>query len=137
MISAKRPDEAEKLLSATAETILHGENKGKDSGVSATSDTRRRSPGKADSQAAVVLAKLILLRLLRRLGFDVRPEGKLTAGEADRRAYVVKALHGVRWPLHDHCRKVFHWSPAQVLVRFVLIQLFLVPLLFVLLVKVR
>ncbi|MDY5954410.1 MAG: phospho-N-acetylmuramoyl-pentapeptide-transferase [Kiritimatiellia bacterium] len=83
------------------------------------------------------LAKLILLRLLRRLGFDVRPEGKLTAGEADRRAYVVKALHGVRWPLHDHCRKVFHWSPAQVLVRFVLIQLFLVPLLFVLLVKVR
>lgn len=61
MISAKRPDEAEKLLSAAAETILHGGKKGVDSGVPATSNTRRRSPGKADSQIAVVLAKLILL----------------------------------------------------------------------------
>lgn len=83
------------------------------------------------------LAKIILLRGLRRFGFDTRPDVKLGADELDLRHPLVKVLHGVRWPLHDHCRKVFHWSPAQVLMRFVLVQLFLIPLLFVLLVKVR
>ncbi len=46
-------------------------------------------------------------------------------------------LHSVRFPLHDHCRKNMRWSNAQVLMRFVLIQSFLTPLLFVILVKIR
>ena len=50
---------------------------------------------------------------------------------------MIKALHSVRFPLHDHCRKNMHWSNAQVLMRFVLIQSFLTPLLFVILIKIR
>ena len=49
----------------------------------------------------------------------------------------VRALHAVRFPLHDHCRKNLHWSNAQVLMRFVLIQAFMTPMLFVLLIKIR
>ena len=50
---------------------------------------------------------------------------------------IVRTLHAIRFPLHDHCRKNMQWSNAQVLMRFVLIQAFLTPLLFVLLIKVR
>ena len=50
---------------------------------------------------------------------------------------LVKALHSVRFPLHDHFRKNKNWSPAQVVVRFLLIQALLTPLLFLLLVKLR
>ena len=49
----------------------------------------------------------------------------------------MRTLHAIRFPLHDHCRKNMHWSNAQVLMRFVLVQAFLTPLLFVLLIKVR
>ncbi len=83
------------------------------------------------------LFKLILLRGFRLLGFDVRPPGKLSPEAASRQFALVKALHSVRFPLHDHCRKNMQWSNAQVLMRFVLIQSFLTPLLFVVLVKIR
>jgi phospho-N-acetylmuramoyl-pentapeptide-transferase len=43
----------------------------------------------------------------------------------------------VRFPLHDHCRKNLNWSNAQVLLRFLIIQAFLTPVLFGLLVKIR
>ncbi len=83
------------------------------------------------------LFKLILLRVFRRIGFDVRPPHMLTPEAASRQWVLVKILHSVRFPLHDHCRKNMHWSNAQVLMRFVLIQSFLTPLLFVILVKIR
>ncbi len=83
------------------------------------------------------LFKLILLRAFRRIGFDVRPTHTLTQDAASRQSPLVKALHSIRFPLHDHCRKNMHWSNAQVLMRFVLIQSFLTPLLFVILVKIR
>ena len=83
------------------------------------------------------LFKLILLRAFRRIGFDVRPTHTLTHDAASRQSPLVKALHSIRFPLHDHCRKNMHWSNAQVLMRFVLIQSFLTPLLFVILVKIR
>jgi phospho-N-acetylmuramoyl-pentapeptide-transferase len=82
------------------------------------------------------LLKLILLRLLKRIGFDVSPPGKMMPGTAGQHG-IVRALHSVRFPLHDHCRKNMQWSNAQVLMRFVLIQAFLIPLLFVLLIKIR
>lgn len=83
------------------------------------------------------LFKLILLRAFRRIGFDVRPTHTLSQDAASKQSPLVKAMHSIRFPLHDHCRKNMHWSNAQVLMRFVLIQSFLTPLLFVILVKIR
>lgn len=83
------------------------------------------------------LFKLGLLRVFRRVGFDVRPTHMLTPEDAERQSVLVKTLHSVRFPLHDHCRKNLRWSNAQVLMRFALIQAFLTPLLFVALVKIR
>jgi len=83
------------------------------------------------------LLKLILLRLLKRIGFDVTPPGKASPETVAEQHMIVRTLHAIRFPLHDHCRKNMQWSNAQVLMRFVLIQAFLTPLLFVLLIKVR
>mgnify|MGYP001205387255 CR=1 FL=1 len=83
------------------------------------------------------LIKLILLRGFRVLGFEVRQPSKLSREAAKRQFALVKALHRIRFPLHDHCRKNMEWSNPQVLMRFVLIQSFLTPLLFVILVKIR
>lgn len=85
------------------------------------------------------LFKLALLRGLKRLGVDTSlPErdqnGHIVPNGSPR---VVRWLHSVRFPLHDHCRKNLHWSNPQVLMRFVLLQAFLTPILFLLLVKVR
>ena len=83
------------------------------------------------------LLKLSLLIILRKLGFDVRKTHELTQEEADKQHVLVKSLHSIRFPLHDHCRKNLKWSNSQVLMRFVLLQAFLTPLLFVILTKVR
>jgi len=83
------------------------------------------------------LGKLVLLRLFRRCGLDVRPPSILPPDIAEKQTWIVRHLHGVRFPLHDHCKKALHWSNAQVLMRFVLLQAFLTPLLFVILVKIR
>ena len=83
------------------------------------------------------LFKLILLRVFRRIGFDARPPHALSPEAASKQLVLIKMLHRVRFPLHDHCRKNLQWSNAQVLMRFVLIQSFLTPLLFVILVKIR
>ena len=85
------------------------------------------------------LVKLALLRGLRRLGVETRAPGPgvpggLAQGASPR---LVRWLHSVRFPLHDHCRKNLHWSNPQVLMRFVLLQAFLTPILFLLIVKVR
>lgn len=83
------------------------------------------------------LGKLVLLRAFRKLGADVRPSAALPPEERERQNALVRMLHGVRFPLHDHCKRQLKWSNAQVLMRFVLLQAFLMPLLLVLLVKVR
>jgi phospho-N-acetylmuramoyl-pentapeptide-transferase len=82
------------------------------------------------------LGKLAVLRLMRRLGFDTaRRDGN---GDASAPQHVVvRLLHSVRFPIHDHCRRNLQWSDPQVLVRFMLLQTFLTPLLLVLIVKVR
>jgi len=74
------------------------------------------------------LVKLALLRLFRHLGFE-------TGVETARGP--LRLLHRVRLPLHDHCRRHLGWSNAQVLMRFTLLQALLIPLLLVLLVKLR
>ncbi|MBO7721299.1 MAG: hypothetical protein J6T01_02730 [Kiritimatiellae bacterium] len=68
------------------------------------------------------LGKLVLLRAAKKLGFDI--------GEGS-------VIRRVRFPLHDHCKKNLGWSNAQVLMRFVLLQLIVMPILLVLLVKIR
>ena len=82
------------------------------------------------------LVKVALLRAFRRLGFETSPT-PADGGNGRKPVAVVRILHKVRFPLHDHCRKNLGWSPAQVLLRFVLLQAFLTPLLLVLLLKVR
>ena len=49
----------------------------------------------------------------------------------------VRVLAGVRFPLHDHCRKELGWSNTQVLVRFMLLHLGVSAVLVVLALKVR
>lgn len=68
------------------------------------------------------LGKLVLLRLAKRIGFDIG-EGNI--------------IRKVRFPLHDHCKKNLKWSNAQVLMRFVLLQLVVMPILLLVLLKVR
>lgn len=83
------------------------------------------------------LVKMLLIRVLRKAGLEVRPLCQLTPEEAAKEKGIVKLLHGVRFPLHDHCKKTLNWSNAQVLMRFTLLQIFLIPVLFVLFLKIR
>ena len=68
------------------------------------------------------LGKLVLLRVAKRLGFAI--------GEDN-------VIRKIRFPLHDHCKKNLGWSNAQVLMRFVLLQLAVMPILLLLLIKIR
>ncbi len=68
------------------------------------------------------LGKLVLLRIAKRVGFDIG-EGSI--------------IRKIRFPLHDHCKKNLRWSNAQVLMRFVLLQLVVMPILLLVLLKVR
>ena len=82
------------------------------------------------------LLKLLLLRLLSKLGFDITNPYKEGIKKIESKL-IIKALHKYTFPLHDHCRKKLKWSNSQVLLRFVLVQALLIPLLFVILIKVR
>ena len=68
------------------------------------------------------LGKLVFLRLAKKLGMDI--------GEDN-------VIRKIRFPLHDHCKKNLGWSNAQVLMRFVLLQLVIMPVLLIILIKVR
>ena len=83
------------------------------------------------------LVKIVLLRTFRKAGLDVRPPSLLEPEEKAHRNPLVKIVQSVRFPLHDHCKKELKWSNAQVLMRFVLLQAFLMPLILILLVKIR
>lgn len=68
------------------------------------------------------LGKLVLLRLAKRLGMQI-PDSSV--------------IKRVRFPLHDHCKKNLGWSNAQVLMRFTLLQLVVMPALLLVLIKLR
>lgn len=53
------------------------------------------------------------------------------------RFFRIGILREIRFPLHDHARKNLHWSPHQVLVRFMILQALFGPLLIVVFLKVR
>ena len=83
------------------------------------------------------LVKLVMLRVLRKLGLEVRPPSMLEPEQEERKFFLVKMLQAIRFPLHDHCKKTLKWTNAQVLMRFVLLQAFLMPVLLILFVKIR
>lgn len=68
------------------------------------------------------LAKLVLLRAAKRLGFQIGDDS---------------VIRRIRFPLHDHCKKNLGWSNAQVLMRFTLLQLLVTPVLILALLKIR
>lgn len=68
------------------------------------------------------LAKLVLLRIAKKAGFEI--------GEG-------AAIRRIRFPLHDHCKKNLGWSNAQVLMRFILLQLAVMPILLIIILKIR
>lgn len=53
------------------------------------------------------------------------------------RFFKIGIFRSVRFPLHDHCRHKWGWSGSQVLLRFMILQAVLTPILIVLLIKVR
>ena len=83
------------------------------------------------------LLKLVILRVCRKCGLETAHPSSLSTEAAARQKRFVIWMHRIRFPLHDHCRHRMGWSNAQVLVRFVLIQAFLTPALFVVLIKIR
>ncbi|MBQ7235418.1 MAG: phospho-N-acetylmuramoyl-pentapeptide-transferase, partial [Kiritimatiellae bacterium] len=62
------------------------------------------------------LAKLVLLRVARKLGRDIDEQS---------------VIRRIRFPLHDHCKKNLGWTNAQVLMRFMLLQVVVMPVLLV------
>ncbi len=53
------------------------------------------------------------------------------------RFFRIRVFRKVRFPLHDHFRQVRQWSNSQVLVRFTLVQLMVIIVLFGMLIKIR
>ena len=89
------------------------------------------------------LLKILLLKTLTKLGFETaNPRLKNQTSPdplpPDRHpCWLARQLHKTRFPLHDHCRHNLQWTNAQVLMRFVLIQALAMPILFIILVKIR
>lgn len=53
------------------------------------------------------------------------------------RFFKIKIFENIRFPLHDHMRKNLGWSPTQVLLKFMIIQLLITAVLLGILFKVR
>lgn len=68
------------------------------------------------------LGKLVLLRVAKKIGMDIGEDA---------------TIRKIRFPLHDHCKKNLGWTNAQVLMRFVLLQLVVMPILLILFLKIR
>jgi len=88
------------------------------------------------------LLKILLLKMLARMGFDITNPNRTTGVTPVANSshhWLVRALHSVRFPLHDHFKynRKPGWSNAQVLMRFILIQALLMPILLVLFLKIR
>ena len=89
------------------------------------------------------LMKIAILKILARMGVDIsnpyqiKRESSAEYTSEHHPSWIVRQLHRFRFPLHDHCRHNLQWSNAQVLMRFVLIQAFVMPILFLVLIKIR
>ena len=68
------------------------------------------------------LAKLVLLRVAKKIGMNIGEDA---------------TIRKIRFPLHDHCKKNLGWTNAQVLMRFILLQIVVMPILLILFLKIR
>lgn len=53
------------------------------------------------------------------------------------RFFKIKVFENIRFPLHDHMRKNHGWSPTQVLIKFMIIQLLITVALLGIMIKIR
>ncbi|MEL3901228.1 MAG: phospho-N-acetylmuramoyl-pentapeptide-transferase [Treponema phagedenis] len=53
------------------------------------------------------------------------------------RFFHIRIFRNIRFPLHDHMRKNLKWSPTQVLIKFLILQLLITLAVFALLFKIR
>lgn len=78
------------------------------------------------------IIKLLLLKGFKVMGHPVyRPK------EGEPWTRLQKIFFTYTFPLHDHCRKTLKWSGQQVVMRFFLLQAILLPILFLIFIKVR
>ena len=75
------------------------------------------------------LIKIGLIKVLQKLG--------IATVSGPNASPIIRLIHRYRFPLHDHCRKELKWSNAQVLMRFTIIQVLLLIVLFTALIKMR
>lgn len=78
------------------------------------------------------LIKLSILRVLKLAGHPV-----VKPAEGEKPTLLQRIFFSTVFPLHDQCRKKWGWSDQQVVVRFFLLQALLLPILFLLFIKVR
>lgn len=53
------------------------------------------------------------------------------------RVFHILTFKNIRLPLHDHMKKAHNWSPTQILLRFIIIQIITTTILFAIIFKVR
>jgi len=53
------------------------------------------------------------------------------------RFFHIITFKNIRFPLHDHMRKALEWSPTQVLLRFIILQIIITTILFAIIFKIR
>lgn len=90
------------------------------------------------------LVKLLILRLFRLFGSDISSPTQIKSLREKNPEYVppkqhciIHILHKVRFPLHDHFKITYKWTPARIMVRFLIIQTLATPFLILLFIKLR
>lgn len=78
------------------------------------------------------ILKLAILKCFKFAGHPIlRPQ------EGEKGTRLQRLFFHYRFPVHDHCRKKLNWSGQQVVIRFFLLQAALLPILFLIFIKVR
>lgn len=80
------------------------------------------------------ILKLLMLKLFAKMGFDISKDSAGAGGK--KKSDIVRIANKIRFPLHDHFRQK-GWSRSQILVRFMLVQMLVMPLLILFVLKVR
>lgn len=82
------------------------------------------------------LIKIAYLGFLKKIGKGV---SKVPTSKEEREALPWHHLiaFAFRCPIHDHCRNELKWTKIQVVIRFLIIQLILIPAMLLLIIKIR
>jgi phospho-N-acetylmuramoyl-pentapeptide-transferase len=82
------------------------------------------------------LIKISYLKVLNKIGKGVK-KVPTTKEEIKALPWHHLIAFAFRCPVHDHCRKELGWSKIQIVIRFLIIQLILMPSLLILILKIR